>query len=100
MADPSTDEMVEVLRSAEEGDILKATLEGEPCRLRVIEELSMLFPPRTEGVKTRRVDDDAFRMLYFYLDPETEEPGDDVFARRSFADGFSSEDVDALAFAE
>ena len=100
MADPSTDEMVEVLRSAQEGDVLEATIKGEPCRLRVTEEISMLFPPRTKGVKTRRVDADAFRMLYFYLEPETEEPGDGVFARQSFADGFGSENVDALAFAE
>lgn len=100
MGDSSTAEMVEVLRSAEEGDVLEATIEGVPCELRVIEEVSILFPPRTKGVKTRRVDDDAFRMVYFYLDAEPEEPGDGVFARQSFADGFGSEDVDAIAFAE
>lgn len=100
MSDPSTDEMVEVLRNAGEGDVLKATIEDKPCRLRVIEELSILFSPRTKGVKTRRVDDDAFRMVYFYLNPETEEPGDGVFARQSFADGFGSEDVEALGFVE
>lgn len=100
MSDPSTDEMVGVLRSAGEGDVLEAMIADKPCRLRVLEELSILFPPRTKGVKTRRVDDDAFRMLYFHLDPETEEPGDGVFARQSFADGFGSEDVEALAFVE
>ena len=95
-----TEEMVEVIRSAEEGDILEATINGEPWRLRVIAECAVLFPPRTMGVKTRRVDSDAFQMLYFVLDHETETPTEGVYARQSFADGFGSEDIDSLACVE
>lgn len=96
MVAESTEGMVEVIRSAKEGDILEATIDGEAWQLCVITECTVLFPPRTKGVKTRRVNGDAFRMLYFSLDPETEAPTEGVHARRSFADGFSSEDVNAL----
>jgi len=100
MADQPTEEMVGILRSAAEGDVLEATIEGEPWRLRVIEELSMVFPPHTKGVKARRVEDDEFRMVCFAIEHDTGEPRGNVFARRSFASGFSTEHVDELELSD